>query len=47
MVPLPDSLEGEALEAGAALRVDLEATHSYVLDFVSLEESQAHALSSH
>lgn len=37
----------EALEAGVALRVDLEATHSYVLEFVSLEEMQAHALSSH
>jgi uncharacterized protein (DUF2237 family) len=37
----------EALEAGVALPVDLEATHSYALEFVSLEELQAHALSSH
>jgi uncharacterized protein (DUF2237 family) len=27
--------------------VELEATHSYALEFVSLEELQAHALSSH
>ena len=37
----------EALEARVALRVDLEVTHSYALEFVSLEELQAHALSSH
>jgi uncharacterized protein (DUF2237 family) len=37
----------EALEAGVALQLDLKATHSYVLEFVSLEEMQAHALSSH
>lgn len=37
----------EALEASVALRVDLEATHSYVREFVSLEDLQAHALSSH
>ena len=45
-MPLRDSLE-EALEAGLALSVDLEATHSYALEFVSLEELQAHALSPH
>jgi uncharacterized protein (DUF2237 family) len=37
----------EALKADVALRVDLETTHSYVLESVSLEELQAHALSSH
>jgi uncharacterized protein len=37
----------ETLETGVALRVDLEATHSYVFEFVNLEEWQAHALSSH
>jgi uncharacterized protein (DUF2237 family) len=36
-----------ALEAGVALPVDLEATHSYALEFLSLEELQAHALSPH
>ena len=37
----------EAMEAAFALPVDLEATYSYALEFVSLEELQAHALSSH
>ena len=37
----------QTLEAGVVLPVDLEATHPYVLEFVSLEELQAHALSSH
>ena len=35
----------EALEAGMAPRVDLEATHSSALEFVDLKELQAHALS--
>ena len=34
----------EALEAGVAPPVDLEATHSSAREFVSLEELQAHAL---
>jgi uncharacterized protein (DUF2237 family) len=34
----------EALEAGVAPPVDLEATHSSALEFVNLEELQAHAL---
>jgi uncharacterized protein len=34
----------EALEAGVAPPVDLEATHSSALEFVSLEELQAHTL---
>ena len=34
----------EALEAGVAPPVDLEATHSSALEFVSLEELRAHAL---
>lgn len=34
----------EALERGVAPPVDLEATHSSALEFVSLEELQAHAL---
>jgi uncharacterized protein (DUF2237 family) len=33
-----------ALDHGAAAPVDLEATHSSALEFVSLEELQAHAL---
>ena len=37
----------QTLEAGVALPVDLEATHPYVLEFVSLEKLQAHALFSH
>ena len=37
----------QTLGAAIALRVDLEAAHSYVLEFVSLEGLQAHALSSH
>ena len=46
MVPLCDSLESDT-GGRVALPVDLEATHPYVLEFVSLEELQAHALSSH
>jgi uncharacterized protein DUF2237 len=38
-VPLRDSLE-----TGVAPPVDLEATHSSALEFVNLEELQAHAL---
>ena len=34
----------EALEAGVAPPVDLEATHSSALEFVNLQELQAHAL---
>lgn len=34
----------EALEAGVAPRVDLQATHFSVLEFVDLEDLQAHAL---
>jgi uncharacterized protein len=34
----------EALEAGAAPLVDLAATHISALEFVSLEELQAHAI---
>jgi uncharacterized protein len=34
----------EALEAGAAPPVDLHATHASTLEFVTLEELQAHAL---
>ena len=34
----------EALKAGAAPLVDLEATHARTLDFVSLEDLKAHAL---
>ena len=34
----------EALEAGVAPPVDLEATHSSAVEFVNLEELQAHAL---
>jgi uncharacterized protein len=34
----------EALEAGVAPPVDLEATHSSALEFVNLEELLAHAL---
>ncbi len=34
----------EALEAGKAPLVDLHATHSSALEFVTLEELQAHAL---
>jgi uncharacterized protein (DUF2237 family) len=34
----------EALEAGVAPPVDLEATHSSVIEFVDLEELQAHSL---
>ena len=37
----------QTLEAGVVLPVDLEATHPYVLEFVSLEELQTHALFSH
>ena len=33
----------EALEAGVAPPVDLEATHSSAVEFVNLEELQAHA----
>ena len=44
--PLRDSLEG-GTGGRVALPVDLEATHSYALEFVSLEELQAHALSLH
>ncbi|MFM7562379.1 MAG: DUF2237 family protein, partial [Planctomycetota bacterium] len=33
----------EALSSGCAPRVDLEATHMSALEFVSLEELQAHA----
>ena len=46
MVPLRDSLEGGTGNR-VALRGDLEVTHSYALEFVSLEELQAHALLSH
>jgi len=35
----------EALEAGVAPLVDLEATHIAALEFVSLEDLKAHALS--
>jgi uncharacterized protein (DUF2237 family) len=35
----------EALEAGMAPPVNLEATHISALEFVSLEELQAHAVS--
>jgi len=34
----------EALEAGVAPRVDLEATHHKALEYVSLEDLEAHAL---
>ncbi len=34
----------EALEAGAAPRVDLEATHMSTLEFVDLADLQAHAI---
>ncbi len=34
----------EALQAGAAPLVDLEATHVSALEFVTLEELQSHAL---
>jgi uncharacterized protein len=34
----------EALEAGVAPPVDLHATHASTLEFVTLEELQAHAL---
>lgn len=34
----------EALEAGVAPPVDLKATHSSALEFVGLEELQAHTL---
>jgi uncharacterized protein len=34
----------EALAAGVAPPVDLEATHSSALEFVNLEDLQAHAL---
>ena len=34
----------EALAAGKAPRVDLEATHSSALEFADLEQLQAHAL---
>jgi uncharacterized protein (DUF2237 family) len=34
----------EALEAGAAPPVDLHATHASTLEFVTLEELQAHAV---
>lgn len=34
----------EALEAGAAPLVDLEATHERTLNFVSLEDLKAHSL---
>ena len=34
----------EALEAGKAPQVDLEATHSSALEFVSLEDLQRHKL---
>jgi uncharacterized protein len=34
----------EALEAGVAPPVDLNATHASTLEFVTLEELQAHAL---
>jgi uncharacterized protein (DUF2237 family) len=47
VVPICVTRWKEALEAGVALPVDLEATHSYALEFVSLEELQAHALSPH
>ena len=46
MVPSRDSLEG-GTGGRVPLRVDLEATYSYVFEFVSLEELQAHALFSH
>ncbi len=36
----------EALEAGVAPPVNLEATHISTLEFVSLEELQAHAMQS-
>ena len=35
----------QTLEASVVLPVDLEATHPYVLEFVSLEELPAQALS--
>jgi uncharacterized protein (DUF2237 family) len=34
----------DALERGVAAPVDLEATHSSALEFVSLEDLKAHAL---
>jgi hypothetical protein len=34
----------EALDRGVACPVDLEATHASALEFVTLEELQAHAL---
>ena len=34
----------EALDAGVAPPVHLEATHARVLDFVTLDQLQAHAL---
>ncbi len=34
----------EALEAGAAPQVDLTATHSSALEFVDLQDLQAHAI---
>jgi hypothetical protein len=46
MVPLRDPLEG-ALGGRVVLQVDLKMTRSYALEFVSLEELQAGALSSH
>ncbi len=36
----------EALEAGMAPMIDLAATHSSAIEFVSLEDLQAHALGS-
>ena len=36
----------EALEAGAAPRVDLEATHISTLEFIDLADLQAHAIRS-
>jgi uncharacterized protein (DUF2237 family) len=36
----------DALERGVAAPVDLEATHSSALEFVTLEDLQAHALKS-
>jgi uncharacterized protein (DUF2237 family) len=36
----------EAFEAGVAPRVNLEATHSSVIEFVDLADLQAHAISS-
>jgi uncharacterized protein (DUF2237 family) len=34
----------EALEAGVAPSIDLEATHSSVIEFASLEDLEAHAI---